>query len=458
MPSDTSRSERTMRILMVAENISLRLSGETIVPWHYMLELLAAGHDLRVLCHVRVREHLRADLPPEIFARIAFAEDTRLQRCLSALERVLPHRMHDLIVNQLIAVLSQFRMRAIARTVIAEHAIDVVFQPAPIAAKAVSALFDLGCPVVIGPMSGGMDLPPGFRRLDGPAVRAAIAVARGASHLLHRLIPGKRRAAALIVANDRTRAALPATDGPRIHYLMESGVDLKRWPMRPARRDTAHADADPRVCFIFCGRFVDWKGIGYLVRAFAPLAREGGVRLDLVGDGELFAAVADQVADARLDGDVVLHGRLSVDDYIALLHETDVFVTPSLRECGGMAMMEAMAIGLPVIGVDWAGAAQYASPACALLVPPASEDALIAGLTRAMRTLRDDAALRAAMGLAARRHLEQQGLGWDTKAAEVLTILSQAVAEYRGESHALSSRAVPKRAPAPGTDQTLLGA
>ena len=433
-----------MRILMVAENISLRLSGETIVPWHYMLEFLAAGHELRVLCHVRVREDLRQDLPSDIFARIDFAEDSRAQRWLSALERILPHRVHDLIVNQLIALLSQFRMRAIARTLVATHAIDVVFQPAPIAAKAVSALYGLGCPVVIGPMSGGMDLPPGFRQLDGPAVRSAIAVARAASVVLHRLVPGKRRAAALIVANDRTRAALPVPDGPRIEYLMESGVDLKRWPMRQTRRD----GADPRVSFIFCGRFVDWKGIGYLVRAFAPLAREGGVRLDLVGDGELFATVADQIARAGLAADVVLHGRLAVDAYMALLHETDVFVTPSLRECGGMAMMEAMAIGLPVIGVDWAGAAQYASPACALLVAPVSEDALVTGLTHAMRTLRDDAALRDAMGTAARRHLEQQALGWDTKAARVLTILSQAVAEYRGESHAPLSRAGPDRAPA----------
>lgn len=433
MSVDETGAGRPLRILLVAENISLRLSGETIVPWHYMLEFLAAGHDLRVLCHARVRDDLRRDLPPDVFARVSFVEDTRTQQRLFALERMLPHRIQDLIVNQLIQLLTQFRMRALARELIVEHAIDIVFQPAPIASKAVSAMFDLGCPVVIGPMSGGMEMPPAFRRLDGLAVGLSIAFARMASAILHTLVPGKQRAAALIVANDRTRAALPPGSAPVIHYLMESGVDLKRWAMRSDRTDRAGQSGSP-VSFIFCGRFVDWKGIGYLVRAFAPLAREGAVRLDLVGDGELFGAIAEQVRREGLEDHVVMHGRLAVDAYIALLRDTDVFVTPSLRECGGMAMMEAMAIGLPVIGVDWAGAAQYSSPACALLVDPASEEALVAGLTGAMRTLRDDPGRRRRMGLAARRHLEAEGLGWDTKAAEVLAILSQAVNVHQGSS------------------------
>ncbi|MFD1952567.1 glycosyltransferase family 4 protein [Sphingomonas arantia] len=435
MQMESIEPDRPMHILLVAENISLRLSGETILPYHYLTEFLAAGHEVQVICHERVREDLRRDLPPVIFARVRFVADGWLQRRLFAFERFLPHRVQDLIVNQLIQILTQFRVRRMARALIAEQRVDVVFQPTPIAAKAVSALFGLGRPVVIGPMSGGMALPPAFRTLDGPVVTLMIRAARAGSAVLHGLIPGKRRAAALIVANERTRAALPARTSGRVYMQMESAVDLRRWQERAPLPD----DPDGVVSFIFCGRFVDWKGIGYLVRAFALLARDGAgdgqarrrVRLDLVGDGELFDTIAALVRLEGLEAQVVLHGRLPIEAYVDLLTRTDVFVTPSLRECGGMAMMEAMATGLPVIGVDWAGAAQYAGPDCALLIDPASEDALVEGLAAAMRALADDAPLRRRLGAAARWHLEEAGLGWDEQARRVLAILSATIAEQR---------------------------
>ncbi|MCM8731661.1 glycosyltransferase family 4 protein [Hephaestia sp. GCM10023244] len=438
----SARDGARMRILLVSENISLRLSGETLVPYYYLINLLAQGHDVHVLCHARVRDDLARDLPSDVFARFRFVEDGRAQAWLFAAGGWWPHRVRDLVFNQLIQALSQLRMRKIARAMVAELGKQVVFQPAPIAATAISTMYGLGVPVAIGPMSGGMDLPPAFRTMDSLAVRFTIRSARRAAGWLHRLIPGKLRAAALIVANQQTRDALPPGVTGRIHVLRESGVDLERW--RPAPREGA---PDRPVRFIFCSRFVDWKGIAFLVRAFAPLARAGGVRLDLVGDGELFGAVAAQIARERLEGSIILHGRLPLEGYVALLRKADVFVTPSLRECGGMAMMEAMALGLPVIGVNWGGAAHYAAPDCALLIDPASEAALITGLTAAMRRLAASRSLRLRMGQAARRHLEEEDLGWDAKARAVVAILRQTVREERARNRA--RRTPPAEQPAP---------
>ena len=423
MPSKGEHGASKLNILLVAENISLHLSGETVVPYHYLRNFLNDGHDVHVLCHTRVKEDLRQDLPGEIFSRVSFVEDSALQRLIFCIGGHMPYRVQDLVFNQLITVVTQLRMRGLARSMIAEHDIDVVFQPAPIAATAISFMYRLGRPVVIGPMNGGMELPPAFRGMDRPVSRWLVSAARRGSMLLHRLVPGKLRATALIVSNDRTRAALPPGARGHIHQLWESGVDLQQlsWRSEPAKTP---GDA---VSFVFCSRFVDWKGITYLVRAFAPLAREGGVRLDLVGDGELFQDVRRQVHDEGLDDHIVLHGRLQMQDYAALLDRTDVFVTPSLRECGGMAMMEAMAVGLPIVGVNWGGAAQYTSPACAILVDPLSETALVDGLTDAMRTLARSSEKRARMGAAARRHLEENDMGWDAKTRRVLEILRDAI-------------------------------
>jgi glycogen synthase len=403
---------------MVAENVSRSLSGETILPYYYLRQFLALGHEVRILCHARVRGQLAADLDPEIFAHFAFVEDGLLQKLLFRIGRIFPHRVEDLIFNQLIQILTQLRMRKMARDRVAEGGVDIVFQPAPIAARAISFMHALGAPVVIGPMSGGMDLPPAFRRMDGPLVRLAISGARGATGLLHRLIPGKRHAAVLLVANERTRAALPSGVRGSVLQVMESAVDLARW--RPRTADPA---LQGPMSFIFCGRFVDWKGIGYLVRAFAPLAREGGVRLDLVGDGELFGEIEQMVRAEGIGDSVVMHGRVPLERYMAMLHDAGAFISPSLRECGGIAMMEAMAIGVPVIATDWGGAAQYAGHDCAILVPPVSETAFIDGLTAAMRRLAASPELRRDLGRAGRLHLEREGHDWTAKARIVADIL-----------------------------------
>jgi glycosyltransferase involved in cell wall biosynthesis len=56
-----------------------------------------------------------------------------------------------------------------------------------------------------------------------------------------------------------------------------------------------------------------------------------------------------------------------------ILRDSDVFVMPSLRECGGTAILEAMALGKPVVTTDWGGPADYVTPECGLLVSPTSK-------------------------------------------------------------------------------------
>jgi hypothetical protein len=58
-------------------------------------------------------------------------------------------------------------------------------------------------------MNGGMDYPPAFRRQRGFAERALLGLGRLSASVLNLLLPGKRRAEMLLVANPRTRDALP---------------------------------------------------------------------------------------------------------------------------------------------------------------------------------------------------------------------------------------------------------
>jgi glycosyltransferase involved in cell wall biosynthesis len=407
-------------VLLVAENISLRQSRETSVPYYYLSRLLARGVEVTAVCHARVEEDLREDLPPEVFARVHFIRDSWLQKVLWQVARRVHYRVGDLVFNQLIHVLTQFRTRSTARELVAEHGVHVVFQPTPISPKTLSYMFGFDAPVVIGPLCGGLDLPPAFRHIDGPIVGWTIDEARHAAELMHRFVPGKLRAAALLVGNQRTADALPKGTTGRIYEVVESGADVGRWPPKvyPAPKRDA-------VRFVFCGRLVDWKGAQYLIEAFAPLAREGGVQLDLIGDGDLLESIERRISEERIGHAVRLRGRIPLEQCIDVMREADVYVMPSLRECGGLALLEAMALGLPIVATNWMGPAEYLDESCAILVDPSSERGFVDGFTAAMRTLAADAALRRTLGEGARKRVRSGYFDWEKKVARVVEILEE---------------------------------
>lgn len=122
------------------------------------------------------------------------------------------------------------------------------------------------------------------------------------------------------------------------------------------------------------------KGHGTLLRAFARLAAaDPRIYLICFGRGPLAAALERQVAGLGLAGRVRLAGFR--DDLAELLPELDVLVHPAEREGLGVAVLEALAAGVPVVGARAGG------------VPDVIED----GLTGLLAAPGDDAAFAAAI-------------------------------------------------------------
>jgi glycosyltransferase involved in cell wall biosynthesis len=415
------------RILIVADNISMKMGGESSFPFVYAKLLMARGAEVWMVGHARVRDELRTSLP-EAWDRIRFVEDTPLMLLIFRIGRRMPYRVRELIFYQFIHMLMQRRAREIASALIREQGIEVVFEPTPIAPKAVSYMYGLGVPVAMGPLCGGMSFPPAFRHLDSWSTRLAISMGRRLSALANRLIPGRLRADVLMVANDQTAAALPRGCRGRVIKLIESGVDLSTWSAEATPQPAKEPGAPVR--FVFVGRFVDWKGVQYLIPAFRKVLERGGdCVLDLIGDGELAPLIKGLVASHPLNERVRLHGWLSHPEAACIVRECDVFVMPSLRECGGGAILEAMALGKPIVATNWGGPANYVNETCGLLVDPSSEEAFVDGLADAMSHLAGSEELRARLGQGGKERVHQEYLDWDSKGDRVLEILKGLVRE-----------------------------
>jgi glycosyltransferase involved in cell wall biosynthesis len=205
---------------------------------------------------------------------------------------------------------------------------------------------------------------------------------------------------AVIAISEGVRATLIASgvDPARIH-LVPSGVEVERFaaPMGPRAAVRAELGVGDGDCLlVVVGALEDRKGHAVLLEA---IARLGDPRLQVrcAGDGSLRAVLEARRDALGLARTVGFLGR--VDDVAPLLGAGDVMVMPSRHEGLGVAALEAMAAGLPVVASRVGGLPEaVADGDTGLLVPPDDVAALAAAVAR----LAADPALARRLGAAGR--------------------------------------------------------
>lgn len=158
-------------------------------------------------------------------------------------------------------------------------------------------------------------------------------------------------------------------------------------------------------------RLVDKKGIDVLVDAAALLsATRPGLHVDIVGDGPLRAELALQVDRLGLGQVVRLHGALRSDEVTECYRRAAMLVMPCRVAASGdrdgmpTVILEAMAMGLPVVSTDTVGIGETVRHLeTGMLVPPDDPAALAASIGR----LLDEPSTCAWLGAAGRAHVRE---------------------------------------------------
>lgn len=417
MPNDTNP---TPRVMIVCDNASLKMGGESARPVHYFRTMRKRGVEVWLCVHERCRNELTELLGPDI-ERVTFAPDTWKHKLLWRIGKPFPEQLRISTTGALSQLLTQMWQRRMMKLLVPQKGIDVVHQPIPISPKQPTAIDNVRAPVVIGPLNGDINYPPAFKHMESTSVRMSVWFGRTLGAIANKLIPGKLHAKVILVSNERTAKALPNGIQGKVVHLVANAVDLKTWEVPPERQQK-DPNAPPRFCFL--GRLVDFKMIDLLLHAFAPIAKPFNARLDIIGEGDQRPMLEKLTKDLGIENHVHFAGWMKYKEAAALMAHADAMVFPSLRECGGAVVMEAMAVGLPVIAADWGGPADYVgaeSEGAGMLVQPDTREDFIRGLTRGMKKLAESPLLRQSMSLAARRRAEEQ-FQWDTRVDGLLDV------------------------------------
>ena len=180
--------------------------------------------------------------------------------------------------------------------------------------------------------------------------------------------------------------------------VVHNGIDLERFGADPQQA------ALPRGRLVTVGRLDPIKDQATMLRAVRMAAdRIPGLRLDIVGDGPSRQHLEALKTDLGLEGRVTFLGYHA--DVAPFLSAADAFVLSSISEGVSIALLEAMASGLPAIATDVGGNREViVDGVTGVLTPAGSAEALAEAIVR----LESDPGVLRRMGRASRRRVEDE--------------------------------------------------
>ena len=198
-------------------------------------------------------------------------------------------------------------------------------------------------------------------------------------HALDRVV--LRHAADLVIAVSQRMAEGLRESGfrPTMVTCIHNGVDVRQVRAARTREDVRRElQIDPDVLLIgTAGRLSPVKGQAGLLRAGARILQSGHqARLLIVGDGPLGSQLLSIATDLRIDH--VCHFIGARSDVFDIIAAMDIFVLPSLNEGIPMALLEAMALGTPVVAAAVGGIPEVIQHRVNGLLVPSGDDQGIA--------------------------------------------------------------------------------
>jgi glycosyltransferase involved in cell wall biosynthesis len=211
-----------------------------------------------------------------------------------------------------------------------------------------------------------------------------------------------------IVVSETVRDAVQAAHKKSPVALIYNAVGLDVGSIEGDRQWLAETFGVPRealVC-LAVGRLVWAKGYEDLLDAMRMvIAEDSSLYCLVIGEGELRAVLEEKIRKNNLGGRVVLAGYRTRDVVLSALKASDIFVMSSRQEGTPIALLEAAAMGVPILASACGGIPEMVSDGQqALLVPPGNAPILAQALLR----LAKNPELRARLGQNAKAHIQQK--------------------------------------------------
>ena len=291
----------------------------------------------------------------------------------------------------------------------------------------------LGCRArrfVLGPIGGGLRVPPAFRPLVEKN-EPLFTKLRRMDSLRFRYDPWLKAtydsADLILLTASYMLDVIPTKYHQKVDLLPETGIDADAYSLESFRRTS-----ESQVAILYVGRITPYKGLEFLIRAFANLPPELRTKttLDIIGEGEAdYENRCQTIANnLHVNKQIRFHGRLKKDEVMQHYRQSDIFAFPTLAETTGNVLLEAMAMGLPVVSTNFGGPSDVVDSESGILIAPDNPDSFVRGLSRALHRLITNREHRVSFGANAQQRVFSK-FSWHAKGVQINKIYEGLLAD-----------------------------
>lgn len=281
----------------------------------------------------------------------------------------------------------------------------------------------VGIPFVLGPLNGGVPWPAGFDK-ERRREKEWLSYVRA----IYRWLPGVHqtyRYATKVLAGSRfTLSDLPVRYREKYLYMPENGIDPSRFWQTSKRREAGPLRA------AFVGRLVPYKGPDMLLEGALDLLKNTSMSIDFIGDGPMMGELQSFVQQHDLGSVVKFHGWIPNEKVQDILCECDILAFPSIREFGGGVVLEAMALGVVPVVVDYAGPGELVTPDIGFKVPIGTRADIVRGFRSVLSRLVSSKKDVYERSDAARQYVQENFI-WPAKAQRIVDLYADLVGDRR---------------------------
>lgn len=236
------------------------------------------------------------------------------------------------------------------------------------------------------------------------------------------LIPSLK-ASAILVRTPNSAQVIPRCLRYKTYTILETAMEAEIFNYKRIE----HPE-DNTIRLITSGRLLPNKNMLTAVKALNYIPSKFHISLTIIGSGYQKKSIEDVVIKNGREKDVKIIDEMPRTEVLHLLEQSDIFLFPSLREGGSWSLMEAMAVGLPVICLNWAGMAITTDENCAIRLPVTNPDQMPKDMAAAIIKLIENPTLRKQMGEAGRKRIKEE-FNWNIKGQFIENLLLKLDAE-----------------------------
>ncbi len=392
------------KILVSAYGCEPDKGSEPGVGWNWVLQM-AKDNDVYVITRENNADVIEANIPSELKGSLHFAYYDTNKALLKTKKKAKRLYFYYFFWQRGAKKVA----RKLKNEIDFDYAIHLTFGSMWMS----TGLKSCGIPFIWGPVGGADAVPKQYIKrfpLKQRIVQRFRYFLIKTSGINPRVFMPSKRAEAILCRTENNVNAIPKKYRNKTKLVLETAIDKE---ILEYRKD--YSGKKEQIELIITGRLVPFKNVEMTVDIMEKLSNKyQNIHLTIIGSGSESENIKKKIKQYSIDSFINVIDELPREQVINSLVESDIYVCPSLREGGSWSLMEAMAVGLPVVCLNWTGMKTITSDDTAIRIEPTDYEQTVEEFTNAISELIDSRDKRMKMGLAGRERIREK-FNWDSK-------------------------------------------